>query len=83
MKTKTKLTPFPIALRKAIDAIRDEQRAGYIQSTSSRYRLTPDNRHPRGYTIQLSVRYDDEWQPWFEVEHFGIDDILCDKWSFV
>lgn len=45
-----------------------------------RYRLVPGN-HARGYTIYLSVRYDGQWQPWIEVDHFGVDDILCDKWQ--
>ena len=74
---------LPAALRKALDFVRDEKRAAYLQSASSRYRLIPDFQPPQGYSIHLSVRYDREWQPWNEVSHFGVDDILCDKWSLV
>jgi len=62
---------FSIALRKAIGVVRDGKRAAYLQSASSRYRLIPDAQHSRGYTIHLSIRYDREWQPWGEVDHFA------------
>ena len=70
------------ALRKALTTVRDEKRAVYLHGASSRYRLMP-SAHSRGYTIYLSVRYNDEWQPWGEVESFGVDDILFDKWQLV
>ncbi len=72
---------LPVALRKALRIVQDEKRAAYLEAASSRYRLIPSARHPRGYTICLSVRYDDDWQPWGEVDHFGVDDILCVKWK--
>ena len=71
---------LPIALKKALGIVQGSRRAAYFQSTSSRYRLIPSD-HSRGYTIYLSVRYDGQWQPWGEVGHFGVDVILCDKWT--
>ena len=71
------------ALRKAIAIVRDETRAAYLEAGSSRYRLIPDEQHPNGYTIHLSIRYNDEWQPWGQVGKFGVDDVLCDKWLVV
>lgn len=70
---------LPIALGKAIAIVRGK-RVAYLQAATSRYRLVPSDR-PRGYTIYLSVRYNNEWQPWGEVESFGVDDILCNKWA--
>ncbi len=71
---------LPLALKKALAIVRD-RRAAYLQASSSRYRLIPGGDHPRGYVINLSIRYNDEWQPWGAVEGFGVDDILCDKWT--
>jgi hypothetical protein len=72
---------LPVALRKALAIVRDQRRAAYLQAAGSRYRLIPSDQKPCGYTINLSVRYNKEWQPWGEVGAFGVDDILCDKWS--
>ena len=69
-----------VALKKALSRVRDQRAAAYLQAATSRYRLIPSNAS-RGYTIFLSVRYNGEWQPWGEVDHFGVDDILCDKWE--
>ena len=71
---------LPVALRKALSIVQHEKRAAYLQSRSARYRLIPDGQRPCGYAIHLSPRYDNAWQPWGEVSHFGVDDILCDKW---
>jgi hypothetical protein len=71
---------LPMALAKAISRVRDQRAAAYLQASTSRYRLIPSE-HSRGYTIFLSVRYNNAWQPWIEVDHFGVDDILCDKWQ--
>jgi len=68
------------ALRKALAIERDQGAAAYLQAATSCYRLVPSD-HTRGYTIYLSVRYNGQWQPWGEVDHFGVDDILCDKWE--
>jgi hypothetical protein len=70
-----------VALKKALAIVRCDNRAAYLQSWSSRYRLVPSVDHSRGYLMSLSVRYNNEWQPWSEVDHFGIDDILYDKWQ--
>jgi len=69
-----------MALKKVILRVRDQHGAAYLQASTWSYRLMPSE-HSRGYTIFLSVRYNNEWQPWMEVDHFGIDDILCDKWQ--
>lgn len=71
-----------VALKKALGAVRD-RRAAYLQTASVRYRLIPSTDHPRGYVMNLSIRYNDEWQPWSVVEGFGVDDILCEKWTVV
>lgn len=68
------------ALKKALSRVRDQRAAAYLQAPTARYRLIPSETS-RGYTILLSVRYNREWQPWGEVDHFGIDDILCEKWE--
>lgn len=73
---------LPISLKKALAIVR-AKRVAYLQAASSRYRLIPSEKHPRGYVISLSVRYNGEWQPWGAVESFGVDDILCDKWMVV
>ena len=73
---------LPSALRKALAIVRDEKRAAYLEATSCRYRIVPSD-HPRGYTMLMSVRYNDEWQPWGEVGHFDVGDILYDKWRLV
>ncbi len=74
---------LPQALRKALGIVQSEKRAAYLQAGSlARYRLIPDDQSP-GYTIYLSVHYNNAWQPWGEVKQFGVDDILCDKWSVV
>jgi len=70
---------LPSVLRKALAIVRDEKRAAYLEAASCRYRLVPSD-HSRGYTMLMSVRYNDEWQPWGEADHFGVDDILFDKW---
>ena len=71
---------LPVALKKALSRVREQRAAAYLQSAVSRYRLIPSD-HPRGYTIYLSIRYNREWQPWGEVDYFGVDDILLDKWQ--
>jgi len=73
---------LPLALKRAL-AIVSCQRVAYLQAGGSRYRLIPSEGHSRGYAICLSVRYNDEWQPWGDVTGFGVDDVLCDKWAVV
>ena len=73
---------LPLALKKALAIVRD-RRVAYLQASTSRYRLVPSVDQPHGYVINLSIRYNDEWQPWGTVEGFGVDDILCDKWMVV
>jgi hypothetical protein len=74
---------LPAALRSALAVVRISRRAVYLEAATSRYRLIPDDARPCGYAISLSVLYDDQWQPWGEVDHFGVDDILYDKWRVV
>ena len=74
---------LPMALKKALAIVRRDMRAAYLQSASSRYRLVPSTDHSRGYRLSLSIRYNNAWQPWGDVDHFGIDDILYDKWQLV
>jgi hypothetical protein len=84
--TAEAIVTLQLVLKKALGIVRGEKqpkRAAYLQAGSSRYRLIPSEEHPRGYVISLSVRYNNEWQPWGEVESFGVDDILCDKWRVV
>lgn len=74
---------LPAALRNALAVVRVSRRAVYLEAATSRYRLIPDEARSSGYVIELSVRYDGQWQPWGEVDHFGVDDILYDKWRVV
>lgn len=71
---------LPTALRKALAIVRNDKRSAYLQGPGDRYRLLPDAK-PRGYTLHLSVRYCNAWQPWGEVDHFDVEDILNDKWN--
>lgn len=73
---------LPEALRRALTILREEKRGVVLATSQCKYRLAPSDQHPRrGYLMWLSVRYDDEWQPWSTVENFDVDDILTDKWS--
>jgi hypothetical protein len=69
------------ALRKALGRVREQQGA-QIDGYAARYRLVPSDA-TRGYTLLRSLRYNDEWQPWIEVESFDVDDILYEKWRLV
>lgn len=72
---------LPMALRKALIVLREEKRGVILATSRCKYRLAPSNEHPRGYLMWLSVRYNDEWQPWGCVGNFDVEDILTDKWS--
>jgi len=48
---------LPAALRKALAVVRDEKRAAYLQSSSSRYRLIPEQHHRFGVDDSLC----DKW----------------------
>jgi LPS sulfotransferase NodH len=72
---------LPQVLRKALGRVRDQQVA-YLESPSARYRLMPSDAS-RGFTLLRSIRYNHEWQPWFEADGFDIDDILYEKWRLV
>ena len=72
---------LPEALRRALTILREEKRGVVLTTSRCKYRLAPSDQHPRGYLMSLSVRYNDEWQPWGTVGNFDVDDILTDKWS--
>ena len=72
---------LPDALRKALAALRAEERAVILSTSRCKYRLAPNDQHTRGYLVWRSLRYNDEWLPWNTVESFDVDDILTDKWS--
>jgi len=69
------------ALRKAFAILSKERRGVVIATSSCQYRLSPSAPlSSRSCLISRSVRYDDQWQPWGEVDGFDVDDVLTDKW---
>lgn len=70
-----------MALKSALEIVREDRRPVYLLGSSCRYQLFPEG--PGDYAIRSSLRYDGSWTSWSDVDRihaFGIDDVLCEKW---
>lgn len=72
------------ALSRALKIMRRDRRAVEVLCMTTpprRYRLTPREDHPWGYSLDASDRQDEAWQPWREVGGFRPEEILYEEWA--